>query len=230
MVNLRSKLFSFIKNELVKKNKSIKLANRLYTKYSLFTMVPKDLFIDNLLLAKKFSHVPGEIVECGVWKGGMIAGISEIVGGKIANLFDSYQGLPKVKEIDGESAKYWQNNPDGAFFYDNCSADEKFAIEAMEMSGVEFRSYKGWFSEVFNSSIPIESISILRLDSDWYDSTMECMTFFYPKVNCGGLIIIDDYLTWEGCSKAIHDYLSSIKSKSKIRSTALGLTYIIKID
>lgn len=230
MVNLMSKISSFIKRNISRKSKIEFEAEKIYSRYKRFTMIPKDLYIDNLLLAKKFAEIPGEIVECGVWKGGMIAGISEFIGRKKANLFDSYQGLPLVREIDGEAAWNWQNNPEGEYFYDNCSADEKYAIEAMELSGVEYTSYKGWFKDVFNSSIPIESISILRLDSDWYDSTLECLEFFYPKITSGGLVIIDDYLTWEGCSKAVHDYLSKIKSKSSIRSTSLGLIYIIKLD
>lgn len=230
MANIKSKIYNLLRKWLVKKSETQIFAENLFLKYSAFTMIPKELYVDNLLLAKRFAHIPGEVVECGVWKGGMIAGISEIIGDKKANLFDSYQGLPPVNEIDGESAWKWQNNPEGEFFYDNCSADERYALDAMKKSGVEFTSYKGWFKDVFNSSIPIESVSILRLDSDWYDSTMECLDFFYPKIRNGGLIIIDDYLTWEGCSKAIHDYLSKIESKSTIRATALGLTYIIKID
>jgi len=60
---------------------------------------------------------------------------------------------------------------------------------------------------------------------------MICLKHFYPKVATGGVIIIDDYPTWDGCSRAVHDYLSEIKSQSRIsRGVKYGVAYIIKND
>jgi O-methyltransferase len=73
-------------------------------------------------------------------------------------------------------------------------------------------------------------IALLRLDGDWYESTMDCLKYLFPKVVQKGIIIIDDYFTWEGCSKAVHDYLSSIKSTSRIYTSPGGVCYIIKQD
>lgn len=202
----------------------------LYTKYKDYTMVSEKSFINNLELSNKFKTVPGDIVECGVWKGGMIAAISELIGNKRALLFDSYEGLPKPKEDDGIQAKLWQANVKGEFYYDNCSAEEAFAIEAMTMSGASFNSFQGWFKDTLNNKLPIEKISILRLDVDWYDSTMECLTYLFPLLSKGGIVLIDDYYTWEGCSKAVHDYLSKIKSKSRVYQFNNNVAYIIKID
>lgn len=200
----------------------------VYKKYQDYTMVPMNTFLRNISLVNKFRHIPGDIVECGVWKGGMIAAISEVIENKKAFLFDSYAGLPEVQEIDGCKAIKWQKNPDGEFYYDNCTADENFAIQAMNMSGVPFESYKGWFKDTLKPTIPIAQIAILRLDVDWYESTMDCLDFFYPKVSNGGLILIDDYYTWDGCSKAVHDYLSKSNSKSKLCQYRDSVAYIIK--
>ena len=84
---------------------------------------------------------------------------------------------------------------------------------------------KGFFSETLPGFRA--SISLLRLDGDWYESTYDCFKYLYPQVQEGGLIIIDDYFSWDGCCKAVHDYLSATKSSSRIR-TKDSLCYIIK--
>ena len=97
-----------------------------------------------------------------------------------------------------------------------------------------FRLKKKHFLELifFENTIPesvikIGKISLLRLDGDWYDSTITCFENFYPMVEDDGLIIVDDYFAWDGCSRAVHDYLSKIKSNSRINTNG-NLMYIIK--
>ncbi|HNP99483.1 MAG TPA: TylF/MycF/NovP-related O-methyltransferase, partial [Bacteroidia bacterium] len=75
---------------------------------------------------------------------------------------------------------------------------------------------------------PVKQISLLRLDGDWYESTYTCLEAFYPKVSDGGYIVIDDYYQWEGCAKAVHDYLSKHQLSDRIHQTAHGVAYIIK--
>ena len=89
-----------------------------------------------------------------------------------------------------------------------------------------YQIIKGWFSE----SLPSfkEEITILRLDGDWYKSTYTCLQYLFPKVVKNGIIIIDDYYMWDGCSKAVHDYLSEIKSPFRIRMTKEGICYMLK--
>lgn len=201
---------------------------KLYDKYKDYTMVYKSNFIDNLMLVKRFANTKGVIVECGVWKGGMAASISEYVKPKKTFLFDSFEGLPDAKSIDGTEAKKWQNNIEGPNYFDNCTADIKYAYEAMEKTGVKYEIHKGWFKETFEKLEFKEEISILRLDADWYDSTMECLNFFFPKVIHGGIIIIDDYYAWDGCCKAVHEYLCKSNSASRIFSTRNNTMYIVK--
>ncbi|HEY4797855.1 MAG TPA: TylF/MycF/NovP-related O-methyltransferase, partial [Bacteroidia bacterium] len=73
-----------------------------------------------------------------------------------------------------------------------------------------------------------ERISILRLDGDWYDSTMDCLTNLYDEVQVGGVIIIDDYYTWDGCSRAVHDFLSKRNLVVKVKQNESGVCYIVK--
>jgi O-methyltransferase len=56
----------------------------------------------------------------------------------------------------------------------------------------------------------IDEIALLRLDSDWYESTRECLEYLYPKVAKNGVIVIDDYGSWKGCRRAGDEFLSSL--------------------
>jgi Macrocin-O-methyltransferase (TylF) len=200
-----------------------------FARFKNYTMIPKSLYKANLELIWKFRRVRGSIVECGTWKGGMIGGMVNILGkNKRYYLFDSFEGLPEVKEIDGIAAKLWQSDETGASYFDNCTADEEEARKAMQLSGATyFEITKGWFNDTLRSFSPPNGISILRLDADWYDSTMECLVNLFPKVAEGGIVILDDYYTWEGCSKALHDYLSTNKLPYRIHSHK-GICYVIK--
>lgn len=211
------------------KRKEFKNLESIYNKYADFTMIHRYEYIDNLSIAKLTKALNGDVVECGVWRGGMSAGMAEVIGNNHKYyLFDSFEGLPEVKEIDGESAKKWQQDKTSPGYYDNCKAEIDFANKAMTMTGVNFECVKGWFEHTIPGFDRISSISLLRLDGDWYDSTIVCLRNFYPKVVENGIILIDDYYAWTGCSRAVHDYLSEIKSKSRIYSSPAGVAYIVK--
>ena len=67
----------------------------VYEKYAAFTMIPQSDYLLNLQLAETVSEIEGAVVECGVWRGGMIAGIAEVLGGSREYILcDSFQGLP----------------------------------------------------------------------------------------------------------------------------------------
>lgn len=192
-------------------------------------MMPYQSFRDTLRLTETYDDVAGDVAECGVWRGGMIAAMAEILGSSRKYwLFDSFEGLPPAREIDGEAAIHWQNNPAGEHYHDNCRAEQQFAHEAMQMSGVKsYQLIKGWFNETLPGS-QVQKIAILRLDADWYDSTMCVFENLYDKVSDGGLILIDDYYFWDGCSRAVHDFLASKKSSDRIQQMGEGVAYIIK--
>lgn len=194
-----------------------------------FTMIPRKTYMANLELCRHYNRIEGDIVECGAWKGGMIAGMVKVLGEDRAYyLFDSFKGLPEVKEIDGPDAKAWQSNKNGISYFDNCKAEESDAEKAMIRSGAKhFSIRKGWFNESVEKFSSANGIAILRLDADWYDSTMVCLVHLFPKINKGGILILDDYYTWEGCSKAIHDYLSVNQLPYRI-DVYRGICYLAK--
>lgn len=207
--------------------------NSLYQKYKDYTMIDEVLFNQNIKTVYdhfKNQTVSGIAVECGVWRGGMIAAIAETLGNNWEyHLFDSFEGLPPAREIDGIAAKTWQADKNSNIYYDNCTAEVSFAKEAMNLAKIKPVIHKGWFEDSIPEFSPKKNISLLRLDGDWYDSTMTCLQLLYPHLEENGLILIDDYFAWDGCSKAVHDYLSSIKSNSRLRTDGY-LCYIIKTE
>lgn len=202
----------------------------LYSKYKSYTMITKEIYFSNLKICKDFGNINGEIVECGTWKGGMIAGIAEVLGpDRNYFLFDSYEGLPDATEKDGKSAFDYQQNKNSPGYYDNCTASQQSAIDAMRLSGAKnVKITKGWFNETLPKQQFKNGIAILRMDADWYDSTMDILTNLFPQMNKGGVIIIDDYYHWEGCTRAVHDYLSKHECTEAITSTSLGVCFIVK--
>ena len=183
-------------------------------------MIESDTYAGNLSLASKVTGVSGCVVECGVWRGGMSAGLATILGAdRNYFLFDSFEGLPPAKEIDGDAALNWQLNKESPNYFDNCTAGEEYARRAMTLSGARsFQLVRGWFDKTLPTFQLPEPIALLRLDGDWYDSTMVCLNSLFERVAPGGLIILDDYHTWDGCSRALHDFLSQHSAVERIQS------------
>jgi O-methyltransferase len=202
----------------------------LYRRYQGFTMIPRPAFLGNLRLVRQHTPPEGAVVECGVWRGGMSAAVAQLLGPeRDYYLFDSFEGLPPAKEIDGRNALAWQNNTTAPTYHDNCRAEIDYAKRAMALAGAN-RAHivKGWFSEtlpVFPSGI---QIAVLRLDGDWYESTMACLDNLFASVVEGGLVIVDDYYTWDGCARAVHDFLSKTRSPCRLRQSAEGICFFIK--
>jgi O-methyltransferase len=209
---------------------------RLHNKYKAFTMVRPGMFFENLLLAKAALRQPalgqGAVIECGTWKGGMAAALVEI-GGKHRNyhFFDSFEGLPPAKAIDGSSALRYQADQDSPLYLDNCRASIEEFWTAIQLTGcprerIDLRP--GFFEDTFEHFDP-PAIAVLRLDADWYESTISCLRKFWNHILPGGLVLIDDYYTWDGCARAVHAFLASIEAPERIRQGRVaGVAFIKK--
>lgn len=207
------------------------MSRDLYALLKDYTMIDPVVFDDNLALAKGLpDDVRGCVVECGVWKGGMIAAIAATLGPQRAYwLFDSFQGLPPAQRVDGPAALAWQANTASPRYFDNCAAPATFAQQAMDLAGVAcYNVVPGWFK----TTLPVarfnnEPIALLRLDCDWYDPVLFCLDTLFNRVAPGGLIVIDDYYAWDGCARAIHDFLSVRQATERIRSLG-DVCYLVK--
>ena len=219
---------TFIKKIIIPNDPVLK-RELLHRKYNDFTMIPRHLFLGNLALCDYVKNIDGSVMECGVWKGGMSAAIAEVMGkDRDYFLFDGFEGMPPAKEIDGKKALEWQSDKSSVNYLDNCKVDISYAQKAMVMSAApKFRIVKGWFDQTIPSFIPPGKIAILRLDCDWYDPMTLCLDTLFKYVSHGGLIILDDYYSYEGCSRAVHDFLSRNNSPLVIHQHPSGVPYIL---
>jgi len=144
--------------------------------------------------------------------------------------FDSFKGLPPVTAEDGDLARAWQHDVNGERFFDNCRASLEQFKSTVARSGVEnsrIHIVQGFFEKSL-SSVVVPPILILRLDADWYQSTIVCLERFWDLVVTGGVIVIDDYHDWEGCRKAVHEFLARRKLNEAIEQTRFGRVVHIK--
>jgi hypothetical protein len=166
----------------------------------------------------------------------MIAGIAEVLGASREYfLFDSFEGLPPAREeLDGASAVAWQKNSRSPAHYNNCTAAEEEAAAAMKLSGASsFSLVKGWFNETLQGFRPPNEIAVLRLDGDWYESTRACLENLYPHVAPGGIVIVDDYHIWDGCARAVNEFLSHFAPPDAVPRLSQfhdRIAYLVKPD
>lgn len=187
-------------------------------------------FAINAALTVIERNLHGVLVECGVWRGG--CSLAMLLGQRAAfgqvrrpvYMLDSFSGLPKVDTRDGPLASAWQDGVDPEKFFDNCRADESSLRALLAENGFAEGEYvicPGWFSETvppLAKALSDRKIALLRLDGDWYKSTRICLDHLCPLVDEQGIVIVDDYYAWDGCARAVHDYLSANDLPYRIKS------------
>jgi O-methyltransferase len=205
---------------------------QIFGKVKPFTMVPEPAieFLIEQVIRLICDRVPGVLMECGVWRGGcsmaMLLAQQARLGRveRTVYMLDSFQGLPPVTTRDGPLARRWQDGGDPDNFLDNCRAvrsELERALADMRFVEGEYKIVEGWFEQTASQvaeEVAPRSIALLRLDGDWYDSTRCCLDSLMPLVSEGGVVIIDDYYAWDGCARAVHDYLSGADAAYRIRS------------
>jgi O-methyltransferase len=153
--------------------------------------------------------VEGDLVETGVWRGGgsiFMRAALEAFGDKSRVVWcaDSFEGLPKpdLDKYPQDRGANWHLQPQLAVSLD--SVQENFRKFDMLDERVKF--LVGWFKDTLPSA-PIGKISVLRLDGDMYESTMDSLNSLYSKISPGGFLIIDDFgIDEDTCRRAIHDF------------------------
>ena len=153
--------------------------------------------------------VPGDLVEAGVWKGGasiFMRGALAAFGDqhRLVWCADSFQGLPApdLAKYPQDSDVDWHEDTWLAISLDQV----KDNFRAYGLLDERVRFLPGWFKDTLPGA-PIETISLLRLDGDMYESTMDTLTALYPKLSPGGFIVVDDYgIPQDTCRRAIHDF------------------------
>ncbi len=175
------------------------------------------------------NNLEGVFVECGVWRGGSsYAAMRTLTNmGDTSRefwLYDTYQGMtePTDFDIDGASgmtARAMMNMTNVGDGNNIWALSPLSEVEAnLATSGYPMNKVKFIVGDVQRTSIEQKpkSISILRLDTDWYESTKAELHNLYPLLESGGVCIIDDYGHWSGARKAVDEYLRDHKAKPLI--------------
>ena len=198
-------------------------------------------------------EIPGAFVECGVWKGGAIGmmALAHLQTGKLhrhLHLFDVFQEICEPDaSVDGEKALRevlqftGRNGHDkGALqplagFYDLLGGpgsleENRQLLEKTIGYPTELLHYHvGWFQDTLPADHEaIGPIAILRLDGDWYASTKVCLEYLFDKVVKGGIIIVDDYGTYEGCRLAVDEFMKIKDVRAYICSVDSDCRFFVK--
>jgi len=164
------------------------------------------------------ANIPGDIVECGVWRGGsmMAAAFTLQAEGDVSrtlHLFDTFEGMAPPTEMDrvthsGKAASVLlEEVPETSVFWARAHIDDVRANLASTRYPVDrTRFVRGRVEETIPEEAP-ERVAVLRLDTDWYESTKHELVHLYPRLSIGGVLIIDDYGYWEGARKAVDEYI-----------------------
>jgi hypothetical protein len=169
-------------------------------------------------------QIPGDFVECGVWKGGSSMLIAKTllkfgVSDRKIWMYDTYEGMSEPtendKDIAGVKADDLLKNAskeDQASVWCFSSLDEvKSNLKLTGYNETLIHFVKGKVEDTIPGEIPAGDIALLRLDTDWYESTKHEMIHMFPKLVKSGVLIIDDYGHWVGAKKAIDEYVEANK-------------------
>jgi hypothetical protein len=169
------------------------------------------------------NQIEGAFVECGVWQGGssMVAALALLragAGDREMHLFDTFEGMPPPTHHDkvassGDSALHeWKGKP-------FCYAPMEQVWKNVASTGYDMlrvRFHKGMVETTLPDQAP-SKIAVLRLDTDWYESTKHELECLWPNVSPGGFVLIDDYGHFTGARKAVDEFFG-------------GRTFLFRID
>lgn len=146
----------------------------------------------------------GAVVECGVLDGGTATLMAFATQQNVrpVHLFDAWEGLPETVAQDGEDSKKWVGQVVGS---------PKRVTEIMKKLAVppaRIHIHHGWFEDTFPHAA-IEKVALLHIDCDFYEPTALYLQRWYPHLVAGGFVQFDDYSAFQGCKKAVDEFLAS---------------------
>lgn len=204
-----------------------------------------------VVYCEKFG-IPGAFVECGVWKGGAMGmmALGNLQNGKERrhlHLFDAFQEICEPDAaVDGERAVQEARKFTGETGHDKgmlrslhgiyddlggpgtLEENQQLLENTIHYPKESICYHVGWFQDTIpKDHRGIGPIAILRLDGDWYASTKICLEYLFDKVVKGGIVIIDDYGTYEGCRRAVDEFMSLKKIKAYLASVDKDCRFFI---
>lgn len=169
------------------------------------------------------NQIEGDLVECGVWRGGSMAAVARTLRHMQALnrrlwLYDTFDGMspptgvdvdflgrPAAKIMDSEKSNSLSpNDPNSIWCRSPLEGVRQTMIETNYPLG-QIRFVKGMVEQTLPEHKP-DKIALLRLDTDWYESTKCELEHLFPRLVPGAVLIIDDYGHWDGCRRAVDEY------------------------
>jgi len=167
------------------------------------------------------NRIPGDIAECGVWRGGsmMVVAKALLANGDRSRslyLYDTFEGMSAPTSADlsaeGTAAQTLLDQaPREAAIWCCATLDEVRAnLLSTGYPAEKIQLIKGKVEDTIPKTLP-SALSLLRLDTDWYESTKHELLHLYPLLHRQGILIIDDYGDWQGARKAVDEYFLNSK-------------------
>jgi O-methyltransferase len=162
------------------------------------------------------NKIPGAIVECGVWRGGSMRAVARTLldlGETDTDLylFDTFEGMSEPTERDvmwtGEKADaVLARQSKESVFWARAPLDQVGEVmHALSYPKSKIHFVQGKVEDTIPGEAP-DQIALLRLDTDWYESTKHELVHLYPRLARGGVLILDDYGFWRGAGRATDEY------------------------
>jgi len=173
------------------------------------------------------NEIPGDIIECGVWRGGCAIAMASILKAnnskKKLYLFDTFSGITEPGEVDIETS----TGTSQIHEYQKRSAVQDTEFVNWDYGDFNIEKVKCEFKRrqltdnvvfvqgdvrktLFSGMSEPQKLSILRLDTDWYDTTLHEMNILYPRLAKGGVLLVDDYGHYDGARKAVDEYFAKL--------------------
>lgn len=199
-----------------------------------YTMTGNDK-LHALISATKYIHkfdIPGAVVECGVWRGGSMQAVARTLDAtndysRDLYLFDTFEGMvePTDKDArhDGLSATHLlENSERSARVWAYASLEDvKAGFANVPYPSERIHYIQGRVESTVPEQAP-EQIALLRLDTDWYESTKHELDHLYPRLVPGGVLFIDDYGWWQGSRAASDEFLAETGARLLLIRTGSG--------
>ena len=196
------------------------------------------------------NNIPGCIVECGVSNGCkeilFITRLKELkTTPRHIFMYDTFEGMvqPTEEDFTHQDAVLYELSVEQTFTHwqqNQCQDHNNWCYTSLEnvknnLNGLgypeEYLHYiKGKVQDTLPNAdlLPKEPIAILRLDTDWYESSKIELETLYPLVAKNGLVIIDDYFHWAGQRKAVDEYLSFHQIENTVQRINEHVGFFIK--
>ena len=171
--------------------------------------------------------IPGSFGECGVWRGGSVLAMTlTLLDMGLADrdiyLYDTFEGMTAPTEhdispIDPPALETWnaaRRRGERAWngIFSPAVFDEQGVRATLASTGYpqdRLHFVRGPVEETLPENAP-EQLALLRLDTDWYESTRHELRHLYPLLSDGGVLIIDDYGHWEGARRAVDEHFATV--------------------